>query len=105
MSMTYQKYIAYHDIGEKYGVYVRGFIIPDMYNHHLDSYMALVEEARKTFPRLAYGDVQCRTVRESRSCLGSPLITFTLPDLKTGQTPALVEGWWVCPTKELSFGW
>jgi len=103
--MDCQKYIAYHDIGENHGVSVYAVIIEDTCDHHLDTFIGLVNEARKTFPWLANHDVECRSEVKSAAIWSKPLIRFDLPDLETGQTPALVEGWLVCPSGELSFGW
>ncbi len=70
-----QKYIRTHAIesGARFG---NAFIIPNHYDHSLESFRMLLDEAKKAFPDLQESDVQCRTVTKSSFCQGFPVLRF-----------------------------
>ena len=74
-----RKFIVTHESeGRRHG---NSYIIASHYDHSLAAFQNLVAEARKDFVVDA-SDVECRTVRESRWCKGSPVIHFPCqPDI------------------------
>ena len=75
--------IIYWDKKDKRG---RAFILVGYCPNTLDYFLALFEEAKKSYPELTLGEVTCSKVKESGGYKGFTLITFSVKTKAKGWT-------------------
>lgn len=96
----YRKFLVTHKWGDNNQyTSTNAFIIPDHYNHSLDTFQEMTDEARKDFPNLKNENVECRTVLQSNWCKGFPIIHFHVP------ANTKMEGWNDCKDRLPDMQW
>jgi hypothetical protein len=90
MSNTYRKFITHGNTG--LGIVLNAFVIANHYNHQLNVYQKMAEEAAKDFPTLDIPSIaECRTVFKSSWCKGMPVLHFSIPN--DCPLPDAEQGW------------
>lgn len=96
----YKKYIVTHKWGnDNEHTSSNAFILPDHYDHSLESYKEMVDEARKDFPDVPDSEMDCRTVVRSSWVKGFPIIRFSVP------ANTVMKDWQSCEGRLPDIGW
>lgn len=83
--MRVKKFIVTHEAAGS--VFSNAILIPDNYDKRLSAYVALFEEAKRSFPEITQDDVECSVVIKSGWCQGCPIMHISVP---AGSAP---DGW------------
>lgn len=80
----------------------KAFMFVGYCSQTLDYYLALYEEALKSFPYLKLTDCECGRVTKSSSRCGFTILTF---NLKLSQVTKKIKGWNTYNKEYLDFNW